>query len=584
MITKKPLAMLAAFFAASLWADAQGQTTAVGPASPPAVTAPSAATPAPSPSPQIATEYAAFLKRVQQGDLTINYRKFRLDQALASTGKRNAEDTQGPSDRAAFKRLMDAGNTGEALASANRSLERDYASVGAHLDAMTACLKLNRSDEAELPRKIAAALLDSIQRSGDGKSAETAYFVVTIPEEYALVVYRLRMTVQRQSVTFRNGHAYDRLEVIDPKSNQTQTIWFNTDFDMGLYKPPAPRTPEVAAKLQKAFQFYIPGQFLNALPLVEEMSSADPDDALLQMLLADCLSYKANTNLAPEEAQTLLKRAREAALRARQLGDNSARLSFLVAKLTNPAVAPQQFSKIPAANQAMKDGERAFGEGDYHAAIATYSRALQFDSSLYSAAMYIGDACFLMKDISTAPGWFTKALTINPDNATVYLHWADGLMMSGQIAEARDKYIEAVIALPSAQSWAALENWARRTNSQVSPPRIDRPPVGDSPQALAADAEGGAAASPWAKYWDVRAEWRNTLFAEKYPAEKQYRHSIGEEAAALGAVADAAKSQKATHPNPQISILIELKKAGFLTVRQKYVTDPTLVRNAEDPT
>jgi hypothetical protein len=35
----------------------------------------------------------------------------------------------------------------------------------------------------------------------------------------------------------KNGHGYDRLEVFDPKTNQAQSVWFNTDFDMGLYKP-----------------------------------------------------------------------------------------------------------------------------------------------------------------------------------------------------------------------------------------------------------------------------------------------------------------------------------------------------------
>jgi hypothetical protein len=47
----------------------------------------------------------------------------------------------------------------------------------------------------------------------------------------------LELKAKSQSYVPKNGHGYDRLEVFDPKTNQAQSVWFNTDFDMGLYKP-----------------------------------------------------------------------------------------------------------------------------------------------------------------------------------------------------------------------------------------------------------------------------------------------------------------------------------------------------------
>ena len=155
---------------------------------------------------------------------------------------------------------------------------------------------------------------------------------------------------------------------------------------------------------------------------------------------------------------------------------------------------------------------------------------------------------------------------MNPNNPVVYRHWGDELMLAGRPAEARDKYIEAVITLPVPQSWGALANWAKRTNHQLSPPRIDRPAVSDQAQAAGSDSmttsDDGRAA--WKSYSAVRAAWRQSIFAEKYPAEKEYRHTLEEEAAALTSVARALDFQKPLHLDPQLATLSELKDGGLV--------------------
>ena len=288
------------------------------------------------------------------------------------------------------------------------------------------------------------------------------------------------------------------------------------------------------------------------------------------MVLADCLEFKAGTNVAAAESLALLKRARDAAMRARQLGDNSQRLNELLARLDTPEPRPRKFSEILQADQAMKDGEQALGTGDYDAALKAYTAALSFDPKLYTAAMYAGEMSFRKKDPAGAADWFTKAVALNPNNPVVYRHWGDELMMAGQPAEARDKYIEAVITLPVPQSWSALSNWAKRTNHQLSPPKIDRPPVADQAPATGSDSmtasmttsDDGRAA--WKSYSAVRAAWRQSVFVEKYPAEKDYRHTLEEEAAALTSVALALDFQKPLHLDPQLATLCELKDAGLI--------------------
>jgi hypothetical protein len=196
------------------------------------------AAPAPPASSPANDEYAALLRRVQQGDMDVDFRAFRLAGLLSSGGAPGSMREQG--DRAAFRKLMAAGDSAGALDAANKALARNYASIVNHFDAMVACQALQKTDEAAAHEKLMNALLDSIQKSGDGKSLETAWFVVTTTEEYIFISRILGLKAKSQGFVPRDGHFYDRMEVVDPKTNETSSLWFNTDVDMGAYKSPAP--------------------------------------------------------------------------------------------------------------------------------------------------------------------------------------------------------------------------------------------------------------------------------------------------------------------------------------------------------
>jgi Domain of unknown function (DUF4919) len=102
---------------------------------------------------------------------------------------------------------------------------------------MFACQELHKTEEAATHEKMLNAMIDSIQRSGDGKGPPTAWFVVAIQEEYIFLSRALNLKAKAQSLVTGDGHTYDRLEVVDPKTNESQFVWFNTDVDMGPYKP-----------------------------------------------------------------------------------------------------------------------------------------------------------------------------------------------------------------------------------------------------------------------------------------------------------------------------------------------------------
>jgi hypothetical protein len=191
--------------------------------------------PAPSAEQQKAEhEYSEMLARVQQGDMTVDFRAFRVAGAVKSGPLASSLEI---AERAAFRNLAVSGDWMGALASAKRALDRNYASPVAHYDAMLACQKLQQADEAFTHEKILNALLDSILQSGDGKSPETAWFVVTTQEEYVFLG-RMGVVPKSQALVNKDGHAYDRVEVLDPRTKESHSVWFNTDMDMGLYKLP----------------------------------------------------------------------------------------------------------------------------------------------------------------------------------------------------------------------------------------------------------------------------------------------------------------------------------------------------------
>ena len=173
-------------------------------------------------------EYADMLGRVQQGDMTVDFRAFRIAGALKSGPHASKLETE---ERAAFRNIMASGDWTGALDSAKRALERNYASPIAQYDAMAAYQALGKTAEAAAHEKILNALLDSIRQSGDGKSPETAYFVVTVQEEYMFLNRVLSVRATSQDWVRKDGHFYDRLAALDSSANRVGYLWFNADFD-----------------------------------------------------------------------------------------------------------------------------------------------------------------------------------------------------------------------------------------------------------------------------------------------------------------------------------------------------------------
>jgi hypothetical protein len=173
----------------------------------------------------VATEkYEAYKTRVLAGDLNIDWRDFRLVAALGEVSQ--GFDSQPVHDQ--FVEDLDAKRYDKALAESQTVIDRNMADGEGHLLAMTVLEKMGRDKEAKKQEAILNAIGKSIMESGDGSSAETAWFTVAPSETVFFMTEALGAQIEGQELVHINGHAYDKLTVLD-RQGKRRVVWFNTD-------------------------------------------------------------------------------------------------------------------------------------------------------------------------------------------------------------------------------------------------------------------------------------------------------------------------------------------------------------------
>lgn len=88
------------------------------------------------------------------------------------------------------------------------------------------------SARGEREHAIFVGLRESLFKSGDGKSIDTAYVVITMAEErFILIMNRLQET--GQALLNKNGHNFDRIEAVNSETGEKAEVYFNVDAMFG---------------------------------------------------------------------------------------------------------------------------------------------------------------------------------------------------------------------------------------------------------------------------------------------------------------------------------------------------------------
>lgn len=322
-----------------------------------------------------------------------------------------------------------------------------------------------------------------------------------------------------------------------------------------------------------AMELYDQGKILDALPWFEKVATELPDDAVVMERLAMCIYARAKGMMDPEQRKAENVRVRKLMLRAQELGNQSDIVKIALADIPEDGSFAALSDKAEI-DSIMQRAEADFSAGRYDAAKDGYLQALLLDPNYYFAALFLGDVYFAKKEYGAAAEWFNRAIRIDPNTETAYRYLADSLMFLGKYGEARQSYIEAVITDPYNQKvWMGLSKFANFANAKLtwykfkSPNSFEKKAEGQiniNIDAGSLDKKDGTFA--WLMYDMLRAQWQGEKFKTEFPAEKEYRHTLKEEADALSLVATVVEEGKIEEKDlpEDLRALLKLKQAGLI--------------------
>ena len=341
------------------------------------------------------------------------------------------------------------------------------------------------------------------------------------------------------------------------------------------------------AERQRAIDLYESQNMVGALPLLEKVALAYPNDTAVLSRLGFALYAASSDEKDPAKRQQMRQRAQSILRKAQSLGDKSSLVASVIEALSEPDTSQVPFSQVRAADSALREGEAAFVRGELDKAVAAYKRALDADPHLYLAAVFAGDSEYKNGLNSTDPQsrsqhfdaagvWFAKAIAIDANREIAYRYWGDTLDAQGKTNDALVKFVDAIVAEPYSgdSSYVGLIQWGKRHQVQIGHPHIEPPSsattqgnqttINIDPRTL--DSKDGS--NEWLMYGITRAAWQTSEFAKNYPNEQAYRHSLKEEVAALRMVAEACakdvKSGRVKTLEPSLETLVKLNDGGLL--------------------
>ena len=163
---------------------------------------------------------------------------------------------------------------------------------------------------------------------------------------------------------------------------------------------------------QKVLELTKQTKYTEALPLLEKIVVAEPDNAEMRFYHGFALIAQANSTRDEVQRKALRIRARGAFVKSKELGVREPLVDALIQTIPLDGADGAAFSQNIAANSLMIEAEAFFSQGKLDEALKDYQKALEFDPKLYHAALF--PATFLSRErISRRPKFGTTGLCLN---------------------------------------------------------------------------------------------------------------------------------------------------------------------------
>lgn len=177
------------------------------------------------------SEYATLLATLKAGKTDIDFTRLRISY-MDSPEYKAAKDTTNAEN--AMTDALNKKDYSAALKNAETVLKNDYVNIDAHYVALVANQEVGATEKSEFHRAVFRGLINSILSSGNGKSKETAWVVISVHEEY-VILRVLGFKPSEQSVEQKDGHSYDVMKVKKADDGTEQTFYFNVDIPFKHY-------------------------------------------------------------------------------------------------------------------------------------------------------------------------------------------------------------------------------------------------------------------------------------------------------------------------------------------------------------
>jgi len=169
-------------------------------------------------------EFETLLDRVRKSDESVDFTRLRMLYAESQSYATTRDDDEGEMIDLAVK-----GRYAEARDKARAILARNYMNIEAHMASVVVCRGLKDESCGAHHLFVARGMLDSIRNSGDGKTMKTAFVVISVPEEYALLRVLGLDRVEQSLARGDDGKMYDVLKVRNASTSEETTLFFNVD-------------------------------------------------------------------------------------------------------------------------------------------------------------------------------------------------------------------------------------------------------------------------------------------------------------------------------------------------------------------
>jgi hypothetical protein len=171
-------------------------------------------------------EYEELLSKAKSDPETVDFQELRLVYARSS----HYSPYHTPAgDQSSWEQLIRQTDGQAALRAVDGRLDQNYLDVESHLLAAFVYGRMDETTKADYHRRFGGGLLESILNSGDGQTPETAYTVIIVAEEYAVLGY-LGLELRSQALVEGEGHYFDEMHVHHRQTGKDSTLYFNIDI------------------------------------------------------------------------------------------------------------------------------------------------------------------------------------------------------------------------------------------------------------------------------------------------------------------------------------------------------------------